>query len=282
MGDSYQHTKASVFSFLSNMMYAGVAASFSKTLVAPLERAKLLIPSPIVIDPSSYRSTGIFGVLANVVRHEGLLSLWRGNLQNILRYLPSPVLNFAVKDALQKHLNKGNDGFQWVLGNFISGGFAGSIAHILIYPLDSYQIQRRGYIKNTRKSGENIPWNPSPLKIYDGFVISFLGAALYRSFYFGLYDSGKALLGSKKDNYFFQFPLAYLITVVAAAISYPLDTVRRRYQMTGDKRGYLSIAVNILRREGVSGFLKGGAITQRSFGPTLMLVVYDQLQLRFQ
>merc|ERR1712146_302764 len=49
--------------------------------------------------------------------------------------------------------------------------------------------------------------------------------------YFGLFDTGKAMMG-EKPNVLMLFALGQVVTVSAGIISYPLDTVRRRLMMT--------------------------------------------------
>lgn len=66
-------------------------------------------------------------------------------------------------------------------------------------------------------------------------MISCLGIVVYRGLYFGLYDSAKAFLPTiMKDNFFANFAMGWVTTVVAGLASYPLDTIRRR-MMTLDQ-----------------------------------------------
>jgi solute carrier family 25 (mitochondrial adenine nucleotide translocator), member 4/5/6/31 len=59
---------------------------------------------------------------------------------NILRYLPTQVLNFSAKDALYKVFLKEVDPRtqqrSYLLRSLLSGGIAGSISLIFVYPLD--------------------------------------------------------------------------------------------------------------------------------------------------
>jgi len=44
--------------------------------------------------------TGIVNCFSRVLKEEGLLAFWRGNLANVIRYFPTTAINFSVKDAL--------------------------------------------------------------------------------------------------------------------------------------------------------------------------------------
>ena len=71
----------------------------SKTIVAPIERVKLLLQ---VQDASSSikpedRYNGIGDCFSRVIKEQGFGSLWRGNMANVIRYFPTQALNFAFK-----------------------------------------------------------------------------------------------------------------------------------------------------------------------------------------
>lgn len=71
------------------------------TIVAPIERAKLLLQTQesnlaIVTEPHR-RFKGMLDCIVRTVREEGILSLWRGNGSSVIRYYPSVALNFSLK-----------------------------------------------------------------------------------------------------------------------------------------------------------------------------------------
>ena len=47
----------------------------------------------------SHPYKGIVDCCARTYRDEGLLSLWRGNTANVIRYFPTQALNFAFSTA---------------------------------------------------------------------------------------------------------------------------------------------------------------------------------------
>lgn len=42
---------------------------------------------------------------SRVIAEEGIGSLWRGNLANVIRYFPTQALNFAFKDYFKNLIN---------------------------------------------------------------------------------------------------------------------------------------------------------------------------------
>ncbi|KZV14416.1 ADP,ATP carrier protein 1, mitochondrial-like, partial [Dorcoceras hygrometricum] len=65
-----------------------------KTVAAPIERVKLLTQNQdemIRAGRLSEPYKGISDCFARTVRNEGVLSLWRGNNTNVIRYFPTQV-----------------------------------------------------------------------------------------------------------------------------------------------------------------------------------------------
>ena len=67
------------------------SAAVSKTIVAPIERVKMLLQ---VQDANKYmaaedRYKGIVDCFSRVNKEQGFASFWRGNLANVIRYFPT-------------------------------------------------------------------------------------------------------------------------------------------------------------------------------------------------
>jgi len=127
--------------FMVDFMVAGVSAAVSKTVVAPIERVKLLLQVQDANKniPVDQRYTGIGDCFKRVIAEQGTAALWRGNLANVVRYFPTQALNFACKDFYKKTLNPYNPKTQpgmFFLGNCASGGAAGATSLCFVYPLD--------------------------------------------------------------------------------------------------------------------------------------------------
>lgn len=71
------------------------------------------------------RFNGIIDCFRRTVAEEGVLSLWRGNTANVIRYFPTQALNFAFRDTYKSMFayKKDRDGYaKWMMGNLASGG----------------------------------------------------------------------------------------------------------------------------------------------------------------
>lgn len=73
----------------------------------------------------SSKYNGIADCFRRTSAEEGIMSLWRGNTANVIRYFPTQALNFAFRDKFKKMFNfkKEKDGYwKWMAGNLASGG----------------------------------------------------------------------------------------------------------------------------------------------------------------
>lgn len=87
--------------FQRDLIAGAVMGGLVHTIVAPIERAKLLIQTQesnaALLRAHRRRFRGMADCIARTVREEGVLSLWRGNGTSVIRYYPSVALNFSLK-----------------------------------------------------------------------------------------------------------------------------------------------------------------------------------------
>jgi len=291
-------------SFAIDFLMGGVSAAVSKTAAAPIERIKLLLQNQDEMIKSGRLAVpykGITDCFSRVVAEEGVVSLWRGNLANVIRYFPTQALNFAFRDYFKRTFgfNKDKDGYwKWFAGNLASGGAAGASSLVFVYSLDYARTRLANDAKSAKKGGGERQFNglidvykktlasDGIQGLYRGFAISCFGIIVYRGLYFGMYDSIKPLLGPLANNFLATFLLGWSVTIVAGLASYPVDTIRRRMMMTSGEavkyKSSLHAAGIIMKNEGWKSFFKGaGANVLRAVAGAGVLAGYDQLQLIF-
>ncbi|KAJ7568467.1 hypothetical protein O6H91_01G033600 [Diphasiastrum complanatum] len=266
------------YGFAIDFLMGGVSAAVSKTAAAPIERVKLLIQNQDEMIKSGRLAEpykGIGDCFGRTVRDEGILSLWRGNLANVIRYFPTQALNFAFKDYFKRLFNfkKDRDGYwKWFAGNLASGGAAGASSLIFVYSLDYARTRLANDAKSTKKGGER-QFN-GMLDVYKKTLASDGIAGLYRGFNISC------------GNFLASFLLGWGITIGASLASYPIDTVRRRMMMTSGEavkyKNSLEAFQAIIAKEGTKSLFKGaGANILRAIAGAGVLSGYDQLQLIF-
>jgi len=280
---------------------SGSAAIISKTVAAPIERIKLLVQNQDEMLKTGRLKTpykGIVDCFFRVLREEGVIHFWRGNLANCVRYFPTQALNFTFKPiikALFGTVSKEKLGYaKFFAVNIISGGFAGVASLFFVYHLDFARTRLANDNKSAKGGGERqfkglgdvyakIFKTDGIVGLYRGFVISAVGIFIYRGMYFGLYDSARTFVPKSLDkNFLFNFMLGWTVTNIAGLLSYPIDTIRRRMMMTsGEAAKYkssLHATAVIWQKEGFMSFFKGaGANILRGIAGGGVLSGFDLL-----
>lgn len=288
--------------FFVDFMMGGVSAAVSKTAAAPIERVKLLIQNQdemIKQGRLEKRYTGIVDCFKRTAADEGVVSFWRGNTANVIRYFPTQALNFAFKDKFKAMFGfkKDENYWKWFAGNLASGGLAGATSLAFVYSLDYARTRLANDAKSSKGDGKRefnglVDVYKKTLAsdgiagLYRGFGPSVIGIVVYRGLYFGLYDSLKpvVLVGPLEDSFLASFLLGWAVTTGASTASYPLDTVRRRMMMTSGQAvkydGALDCFRKVVAAEGVGSLFKGcGANILRGVAGAGVISLYDQLQV---
>jgi len=282
--------------FMKDFLAGGVAAGISKTIVAPIERVKLLLQvqavSKQLTEAQKYK--GIVDCFVRIPKEQGFMAFWRGNLANVIRYFPTQALNFAFKDKYKQIFLAGVDKktqfWAFFAGNLASGGAAGATSLCFVYPLDFARTRLaadvgKGDAREFTGLGNCLVkiFKTDGLKgLYRGFGVSVQGIIIYRAAFFGLYDTAKGIIAP--TNIFFSWMIAQCVTTVSGIVSYPFDTVRRRMMMQSGRKeilytGTLDCWRKIAAQEGPTAFFKGALSNViRGTGGALVLVLYDEIQ----
>lgn len=283
-------------SVTGDFIKASISASIGKTTIAPIERVKLLLQ---LQDASSQitqqnRFTGIRDCFRRVYKEQGLLSFWRGNFANVMRYFPTQAMSFTIKDFVKRSIGTVDPNINFknfLLINIFAGGAAGGITTALMYPMDFIRTRMATDIGKSATDREFITFRDCANKIYQaegvrgffrGLSVALPNFIIYRALYFGLYDSSKHFF--KDAGILVKFGIAQSINCFLGVLVYPLDTIRRRMMMqTGRKdvmyAGVFDCTRKIYLKEGMNGFFKGGLTNvYRSVGGALVLVIYDKLK----
>lgn len=147
---------------------------------------------------------GIMDCIVRIPKEQGMLSFWRGNLANVIRYFPTQALNFAFKDKYKQvflgGVDKHTQFWRYFAGNLASGGAAGATSLCFVYPLDfartrlAADVGKSGTEREFKGLGDclvKITKSDGLRGLYQGFNVSVQGIIIYRAAYFGVYDTAK-------------------------------------------------------------------------------------------
>jgi hypothetical protein len=228
------------------LLCGGVAGSVSKTIIAPLERVKILFQ----VRSHEYPYSGVVNTLRQIVSREGALGLYNGNSSSVLRVFPYAAIQFVSFDFYKKLICP--DPTQVPLsGNFFAGALAGATSVIFTYPLDvtrarlAVQVSSSGHrqytglfqaLRHMWKSEGGLP------ALYRGAGPTMLGIFPYAGINFFTYHSLKwYYTNSWTDHAPLTTPLRLVFGSCAGILGqtavYPLDVIRRRMQIEGLQSG---------------------------------------------
>jgi len=291
----------------SDLVIGGSIGAVSKTIMAPVERVKLLLQTmdsnPDVLSGKVKRYDGIGDCFKRVYAEQGMLSFWRGNLVNCLRYAPQQGSALAFNDFLNNvfpDYNSKTEFWKSLSVKLVSGGLAGAIANTVCYPFDFARTRLASDLGKGKPQFTGI-WNciSSTVKsqglrgLYTGWSVTVAGAFVYRAGQLGMFKQIQDLNPYAKDRGTIGAVSSFLAVTVARSVvmpfNYPFDTVRRRMMLQSEKpiaertyKSSLHCFREIMAKEGSKGMYKG-MIPElfRGVGGSLVIVAYDRIKVIF-
>jgi len=229
-----------------NFLLGGISAAVAKTIVAPIERVKLILQTQSMSAAGALRRrpayNGIADCFRKVVRYEGFQTLWRGNGINVVRYFPMTAINLGLKDILKEHFvpaDKSKNNFRFLMGNILASGLGGATAVSMVYPLDFIRTRLATDMFSATGVKKYSGFSDCLMQTvrrngiagcYKGIGMAITGVFLFRGTSIGSYDYLKSILikDNEKSNRTKRFMIANAVTLTSGLFCYPLDTVGRR------------------------------------------------------
>lgn len=118
---------------LKTFVSGGLAGCLAKTLVAPIDRVKILIQ----VNSQHYIKFGIYESFLRVYEKEGFRAFYKGNGAQMFRIFPYAAMQYTSFETF-KRLNRAHfaNRADHFLNNLLCGSLAGICAVTSTYPLD--------------------------------------------------------------------------------------------------------------------------------------------------
>lgn len=271
--------------FVLHFLSGSCAGALAKTMVYPLDRLKMIYQvSASYFVFHSFQVRGglkgkfqlrkIFLDINELIRNEGIRSLWKGNLSVLCRTFPNAGITYYCHDIYKKSLlgsslfsNSPN------LAQFLAGGFAGMTSSLILYPLDVWNTRMAVSRRKALQYKDVTMVQQNGLRsLYSGLLPSMIGIFPYGAVSFFTFETLK-----REAELFFMLSqsssndpkssnnksrLPHWVTMICGAtaglvsqsVTYPIDTIRKRMQA----RAYLvhSGEVSIGSQESHWGVIK--------------------------
>jgi len=291
----------------SDLLIGGSIGAVSKTVMAPVERVKLLMQTqdsnPKVRSGEVKRYSSIVDCVRRVSSEQGMLAFWRGNLVNCLRYAPQQGSALAFNDAINAMFpvySSKTDPWKSLGSKLFSGGLAGAVANTICYPFDFARTRLASDLGGGKAQFKGITdcimqtvRSQGLTGLYTGWTPTVIGAFVYRAGQLGLFKQIQDLNPYATDRGAIGAVSSFVaVTVARSAImpfNYPFDTVRRRMMLQAEKpiserlyKGSIDCFQQILKKEGTGGVYKGFVPELfRGVGGSVVVVAYDRIKVIF-
>eukprot|EP00924_Labyrinthula_sp_SR-Ha-C_P009234 augustus_masked-scaffold_2-processed-gene-17.41-mRNA-1 protein AED:0.02 eAED:0.03 QI:0/-1/0/1/-1/1/1/0/337 len=277
-----EKAQTSILETVKKLSVGGAAGVIARTTVAPIDRVKILMQTSHLLGKAeAAQHTSITKSFLNIVKTEGIGSLWRGNLTNCVRVIPHTATQFYAFDAYKelivssvKSYNATRDNditLHPIVMRLLSGGLSGMTAATVTHPLDVVRIrlQTQKGVNTVRDAVAHVFKENGLRTFYKGYIpamlslspfiaINFATMDTLKKMYFGDEDKNLSKKELQSRNPFATLTLGAISGIIAQSCCYPLDTVRRRMQLAGTNYTSTRNAFStILRVEGLRGFYKG-------------------------
>jgi len=279
-----------VVEFAEHFMFGAIAGGIGAAFVYPIDLSKTRMQNQRIVEGVEPLYKNTLDCAMKVVRHEGMIGLYRGLLPQLVGVAPEKAIKLSVNDLLRGLFGKeDNDGNQQVTLplEIIAGGSAGASQVMFTNPLEIVKIRLQTIGEQVRLEGATPKGAVTIVKelgflgLYKGASACLLRDVPFSAIYFPAYASAKEWCTGDKEK---ASPLDLLLAgamagAPAASLTTPADVIKTRMQVVGSggKKPYDTIpeaAVDIMKNEGPTAFFKGAAArvfrSSPQFAVTLM------------
>ncbi|KAI5064900.1 hypothetical protein GOP47_0019595 [Adiantum capillus-veneris] len=280
--------------YVKELIAGGAAGGIAKTIVAPLERVKILYQTRC----QSVQCLGVVQSLRFIQKKEGFLGFYRGNGASVIRVVPYAALHFMTYEQYRRAIL---NHYPWEAPgadvDFLAGSLAGGTAVLCTYPLDlartrlAYQVKDAALNARVYKGIGDVfckAYMECGLRgLYRGVGPTLYGMLPYAGLKFYLYEKLKSSLPTSElqNSIVSKLVCGALAGLVGQTIIYPLDVVRRQMQVQTPcaHQGYKSTfdgLVTIFRNQGVKQLYSGISINHIKLVPSVAIgfASYDVLK----
>ncbi|GBG33413.1 ADP,ATP carrier protein [Hondaea fermentalgiana] len=279
---------------LTQLAMGGLSDALVKSLVAPIDRVKLVLQTqdvnPEIKSGTVTRYANLSDAFSRIYNEQGLAAFWAGNSVTFLTSILTPVVGALLSSpSVTRFIN------ETPLASISVGTVISLASLVIIYPLDFAHTRLASDVSKGKKQFEDIADCMSKttrgphgvLSLYNGVGGAVAGMFVFSSAYVAFAEalaaSGFAPSQGQQTNadaaaLFFG---SQLCSLGATLVSYPFDTVRCRMQMEAEKseseaayNNSLHCFSTIFNKEGVAGLFKGaGAQALRTVAQAAALVL---------
>ncbi|KAE9587901.1 putative mitochondrial carrier protein [Lupinus albus] len=289
--------------FCKELLAGGVAGAFAKSLVAPLERLKILFQTR----RDEFHSRGFLGSANRIAKTEGILGFYRGNGASVARIIPYAAIHFMSYEEYRRWIIQTvPDVSKGPTLDLVAGSLSGGTAVLFTYPLDlirtklAYQI-----VSPTKLNASGMVHNEQVYKgildcfgkiykeggfrsLYRGVAPTLVGIFPYAGLKFYFYEEMKLHVPEEyKKSIMVKLACGSVAGLLGQTFTYPLEVVRRQMQVQKllgsdnlELKGTVKSLVLIAQKQGWKQLFSGLSINYIKVVPSVAIgfTVYDTMK----
>lgn len=281
----------------AEVVAGGCAGCIAKTAFAPFTRLTVLAQTSTLVATCQFASAnsinverGMFHVMSQIHKQEGLTALWRGNTLTLIHRFPFTGMQFGIMEVLKRKLPSSMEHQWW--GKFVPGAVAAAVAVGSCYPLEIVRTRVMAESGGTHMRGIqgwstfcHILEKEGVAGLYRGVGVAMAvcvpSLATCYATYAKVQRHGRAKGFPETEVTFMAGGIAGL---AGSTLTFPLDVIRRRRQVMGmdpsvPVRNWRAEALHILKSDGLPGFYRGLGPELLKVFPTaaLIFLTYEQI-----
>ncbi|KAJ8328841.1 mitochondrial thiamine pyrophosphate transporter [Batrachochytrium dendrobatidis] len=248
-----------------------------------------------------------------IIKEEGILGLWKGNLSALYLYLAYGAVQFAIFHEILNNSKK-QDSFLAThipqqAHTFIAGAISGCVSTVSTYPLDllrtRFAVQRNNFYPSLTKAIKNIFVKEGISGFYRGMLPTLVQIIPQMGLIFESHRifvklfkhlETKAPTVYKWTSGYSEIFCGAMAGVVTKVVVMSFDVIRKRYQVQGPMRnaivvdnvpryhrGIVHTACQIVKHEGVLALYKGivPCLAKAAPGSAVTFFVVNECRLAF-
>lgn len=235
-------------------------------------------------------------LISEILRKEGVAALWKGNVPAEYLYIFYGASQFTSYSVLNRSFGEFQEKFNFTLHplahSFVVGCGTGIFSTLITYPFDLLRTRLAA-----NDSAQFLSMSKIAREIYQdhgmrGFLAgigpSMLSIVASSGFFFCTYSLARDVTKFIESRYHRQVwaveaVCGFVAGATSKALTFPLDTIRKRLQMLHHKSSWLML-VDHWRHHGLRGFYRGFGVSLLKTAPTsaLSVSVYEYSLLATQ
>lgn len=229
--------------------------------------------------------TGVQTV-SKLLKNEGVAALWKGNVPAEILYVLYGALQFTSYSAFNKGLCSFQEEHNFTIAPLIHlllvGAGLGLSSTLITYPFDLLRTRLAAnddlFLSMTKTA--KLIWHTGGLRgFFAGIGPSVVSVMANTGLFFWSYSLAREtsrVIGEKHQIWGVEAICGFMAGATAKGITFPLDTLRKRMQVTQQKSA-VGLFLGYWKKHGFLGFYRGFAVSLMKTAPTsaLSIAIYE-------